>query len=74
MNAIKEFLFSFWFLLCMVLAVFCDRLQAKDSKKSELRVMSFNIRLGVANDGKNRWDLRKDLVVETIRKYNPDLL
>jgi endonuclease/exonuclease/phosphatase family metal-dependent hydrolase len=58
----------------MVLAVFCDRLQAKDSKKSELRVMSFNIRLGVANDGENRWDLRKDLVVETIRKYNPDLL
>jgi endonuclease/exonuclease/phosphatase family metal-dependent hydrolase len=57
-----------------VLAVFCDRLQAKDSKKSELRVMSFNIRLGVANDGENRWDLRKDLVVETIRKYNPDLL
>ena len=58
----------------MVLAVFCDRLQAEESKKNELRVMSFNIRLGVANDGENRWDLRKDLVVETIRKYNPDLL
>jgi endonuclease/exonuclease/phosphatase family metal-dependent hydrolase len=58
----------------MVLAVFCDRVQAEESKKSELRVMSFNIRLGVANDGENRWDLRKDLVVETIRKYNPDLL
>ena len=36
--------------------------------------MSFNIRLGVANDGDNRWDLRKDLVVKTIRDYNPDLL
>ena len=36
--------------------------------------MSFNIRLGVANDGENRWDLRKDLVVKTIRGYNPDLL
>jgi endonuclease/exonuclease/phosphatase family metal-dependent hydrolase len=36
--------------------------------------MSFNIRLGVANDGENRWDLRKDLVVKTIRDYNPDLL
>ena len=36
--------------------------------------MSFNIRLGVAKDGPNRWDLRKDLVVETIRKFNPDLL
>jgi len=58
----------------MVLAVFCERVQAEESKKSELRVMSFNIRLGVANDGENRWELRKDLVVETIRKYNPDLL
>ena len=36
--------------------------------------MSFNIRLGVANDRENRWDLRKDLVVKTIRDYNPDLL
>ena len=40
----------------------------------DLKVMSFNIRLGVANDGENRWDLRKELVVETIRQYNPDLL
>ncbi|MBT7405241.1 MAG: endonuclease/exonuclease/phosphatase family protein [Opitutae bacterium] len=36
--------------------------------------MSFNIRLGVAKDGENRWDLRKELVVKTIREYNPDLL
>ena len=35
--------------------------------------MSFNIRLGVANDGKNRWDLRKDLVV-MIKQFQPDLL
>ena len=39
-----------------------------------IKVMSFNIRLGVARDGKNHWDLRKDLVVKTIREYNPDLL
>ena len=36
--------------------------------------MSFNIRLGVAKDGENRWDLRKELVVKTIREYTPDLL
>ena len=39
-----------------------------------LRVMSFNIRLGIANDGPNRWDLRKELVVKTIQKFKPDLL
>ncbi len=47
---------------------------AKEKSSDDLRVMSFNIRLGVAKDGPNHWDLRKDLVVETIRKFNPDLL
>ena len=70
----KEFFLGHFFLLCLVLSIFCGGLQAKQSKGNALRVMSFNIRLGVANDGENRWDLRKDLVVKTIRDYNPDLL
>ena len=70
----KEFFLGHFFLLCLVLSIFCGGLQAKQSKWNALRVMSFNIRLGVANDGENRWDLRKDLVVKTIRDYNPDLL
>ena len=49
-----------------------DRALSKQSR--DIKVMSFNIRLGVANDGENRWDLRKELVVKTIREYNPDLL
>lgn len=40
----------------------------------ELRVMSFNIRYGTAPDGENRWELRKDFLVETIRGFQPDLL
>ena len=39
-----------------------------------LRVMSFNVRFGTAEDGPNRWELRRDLVVRTIRKFDPDLL
>jgi endonuclease/exonuclease/phosphatase family metal-dependent hydrolase len=39
-----------------------------------LRVMSFNIRYGTADDGPNAWTHRKDLVVQTIRSFNPDLL
>jgi endonuclease/exonuclease/phosphatase family metal-dependent hydrolase len=58
----------------MTFSVSCERLYGKKSQESKIRVMSFNIRLGVANDGENRWDLRKDLVVKTIRDYNPDLL
>ena len=39
-----------------------------------LRVMSFNIRFGVADDRADRWDFRKDLFVRTIKRFDPDLL
>lgn len=42
--------------------------------ETPLRVMSFNIRYGTANDGENDWNHRKDFVVETIKAFEPDLL
>ncbi len=39
-----------------------------------VRVMSFNIRYGTANDGINRWELRKEFLAQTIRNFDPDLL
>ncbi|MGI9516016.1 MAG: endonuclease/exonuclease/phosphatase family protein [Pirellulaceae bacterium] len=39
-----------------------------------MKVMSFNIRYGTAEDGDNHWDLRRELVRETIRVFDPDLL
>lgn len=39
-----------------------------------IRVMSFNIRVGTANDGVNRWESRRELVAETIAAYEPDVL
>lgn len=36
-----------------------------------MTVMSFNVRYGTANDGENSWEHRKDLVVETLRRYEP---
>jgi endonuclease/exonuclease/phosphatase family metal-dependent hydrolase len=39
-----------------------------------VRVMSFNIRYGTAQDGKNHWDNRKEFLIETIREFDPDLL
>ena len=44
-----------------------------DSRYS-IRVMSFNIRLGVAKNGANHWDKRKDLVVQTIKNFDPDVV
>ena len=46
----------------------------RGSARRPLRVMSFNVRFGTATDGPNRWDLRRDLLVRTIRKFDPDLL
>ncbi len=39
-----------------------------------IRVMSFNIRYGLAPDGSNRWHRRKALVIERIHAFKPDLL
>lgn len=39
-----------------------------------LRVMSFNIRLGRAMDGQNRWYRRRELVFELIRRSGADLM
>jgi endonuclease/exonuclease/phosphatase family metal-dependent hydrolase len=39
-----------------------------------IRVMSFNIRYGTANDGVNRWENRRRALTDTIRRFSPDLL
>lgn len=39
-----------------------------------IKVMSFNIRYGAANDGDNSWPKRQHLVLETIEMFGPDLL
>ena len=62
-------LFSVSGILCQIGAK-----ETKADGASTLRVMSFIIRLGVAKDGPNHWDLRKNLVVSTIKNFNPDLL
>jgi endonuclease/exonuclease/phosphatase family metal-dependent hydrolase len=44
------------------------------NSSADVRVMSYNIRYGTANDGQNDWNRRKDLLVATIRAFEPDLL
>lgn len=44
------------------------------TESSDIRVMSFNIRYGTANDGENHWEKRREFLVETIKAYDPDLL
>ncbi|MFG0328698.1 MAG: endonuclease/exonuclease/phosphatase family protein [Phycisphaerales bacterium] len=39
-----------------------------------LRLMSFNIRYGTADDGQNAWPRRRELVTEVIARHDPHLL
>ena len=41
---------------------------------ADVRVMSFNIRYGTANDGDNHWERRKEFLVRTLQAFAPDLL
>lgn len=66
-------------LIAFLLALACGPiLQADDeaagAETDSLRVVSFNVRYGTANDGDNRWELRKTTVVEAIRAMAPDVM
>jgi endonuclease/exonuclease/phosphatase family metal-dependent hydrolase len=39
-----------------------------------LKIMSFNIRRGTAQDGRNSWIFRRHLVREVLTRYQPDVL
>lgn len=43
-------------------------------ENSMMKIMTFNIRYGSANDGENQWEYRKELVVARIQAFQPDLL
>ncbi|TWU42280.1 endonuclease/exonuclease/phosphatase family protein [Novipirellula artificiosorum] len=57
-----------------MLALLLSSLIGSSGSANELRIMSFNLRYGTANDGENHWDKRKEFVAETIHAYAPDLL
>lgn len=39
-----------------------------------LTVMSFNVRYGLAQDGEDAWPKRREILVETIRQQDPDVI
>lgn len=58
----------------LVVVFLCGALPVCADDTNDLKVMSFNIRYGKAKDGDNHWSKRHQLVVKTIRNYEPDLL
>jgi endonuclease/exonuclease/phosphatase family metal-dependent hydrolase len=39
-----------------------------------LRVMTFNIRYGTADDGPDRWELRREMLLGVVKEFDPDVL
>lgn len=65
-----------WFgLLSLLLSFAALPVSAANTPAAEpLRVVSFNVRLPTDSDGANRWDARKDLFVDTVRRLHPDVM
>ena len=59
----KQFLSVFLFVFAMSLFA-----------QNDLNVMSYNIRLGSAQDGENSWDLRKEKLVDLLEYYEADFI
>lgn len=62
----------------MMLRIFaiwlCLAWSALAAEQASFKVMSFNLRFATAKDGANHWDKRKELLLDTIRREQPDLL
>ena len=59
--------------LCLLLSQ--ARSETNDASADDpVRVMSFNIRLGVARDGENDWQHRQQHVVATVKQFGADLV
>jgi endonuclease/exonuclease/phosphatase family metal-dependent hydrolase len=63
-----------WLLLVVVAWAWPVATQATPATQSPIRVMSFNVRFGAADDGVNAWEHRQELLVQTIGAFAPDLL
>lgn len=45
-----------------------------DKNKQPVTVISFNIRFGLADDGENSWEHRKEATINMLDEYSPDII
>ncbi len=45
-----------------------------EPRDEQLKVMSFNLRYGTAEDGENSWPNRRELVFDVIARHSPDII
>jgi len=60
--------------LCLLQTITSADSSRSEPKDLEVRVMSFNIRYGTANDGENHWKNRHEMVYDVLRNHHPDVV
>ena len=58
----------------MLLLCVAGLFTAMPAHAQPLRVMTFNVRLPLEQDGANRWEARRDLMVDVLRAENADVI
>ncbi len=61
-------------LLLVLFLALSSGLSLAPAKELPLTLVSFNIRMITEDDGNNQWHLRRDLLFDTVRKMDPDVL
>lgn len=59
-----------WFKLITLIVLFLNSLVVGQS----INLMTYNLRYDNPNDGENRWDNRKELILSQIMYYEPDII
>ncbi|NJD21204.1 MAG: endonuclease/exonuclease/phosphatase family protein [Melioribacter sp.] len=67
------FLVNILFMALLLVCSTTTKSYSQQKNNDELKVMTFNIRYGTADDGENSWMYRKHNVIETIKNFNPAL-
>ena len=65
--------FSRILLAVILFCLYANPLYCQPLDKNELRIMTFNIRYGTANDGDDSWQFRKDNAIATVKSSGADI-
>ncbi len=58
----------------LMMTILCTTASVEKEEKIPLKVMTFNLRFGSADDGPDSWEYRKDILVSVIREQAPDVV
>lgn len=72
--AVKKINIGIMLIGCFILSFNIFMFAQLGYAEETIKVMTFNLRFGTAPDGPNHWNNRKDMVLEVIKNYDPDLL